>query len=286
MQRFEVQVKIVTPPFTKQAHLGLHFYETHFRHRYYDCVAEGVPDEDWLLFPDTRYEPTLALPLCGKNVALVGNGIVRGRGRLIDQHDVVIRLNFPYSWAQDPDEDGIRFTHWVGLAKNEVFFPATFHNPAVDMRLSDLTARLSALEALHCVSHHHVQAGFWRRAQQLGLAERTHLHWTAPVAFEFLERSTLGGNNAFLSAVTARNYDKNGWGGWYTWDTLLTGVRAAILVILGNPTSLRIFGLDFYSDSLRRPWELHDLALNRALLDHAISDARSRGIEVGLIDND
>ncbi|MCJ2071980.1 glycosyltransferase family 29 protein [Methylobacterium sp. J-030] len=269
----------------KNARLGLYFYECLFGNRYHDSDQEDVPDEDWLLLRDECYEQNFALPVSGKRVALVGNGVVRGRGRHIDEHDVVIRVNFPYSWAQDPKEDGRRFTHWVGLAKNEVLFPDNFLNPAPDMKLSDLSDRFSSLEGLHCISHHHLQVGFWRRAKQLGLVERTYIHWAAPVVFEFLERNSLGRVNGLLSAVTARNYHENGWGGWYTWDTLLTGVRAAICALSGNPATLHLYGLNFYAESQRRPWDLHNLALNRAILDHAMVDARARGIEVALIDN-
>jgi hypothetical protein len=78
---------------------------------------------------------------------------------------------------------------------------------------------------------------------ELGLKPRTHVHWAAPVVFEQLERSWLGRNGRFLSMITERNYHhESGYGGWYTWDTLLTGVRVAVFAALGQPSALHLFG--------------------------------------------
>lgn len=267
------------------ARLGLNLNIAHFGYNYIEHDSAQIADDDWLLFPDRNYNSTIRLPVAGKSVALVGNGQVRGLGALIDQHDVVIRVNFPYLWARDPAQDGLRITLWAGLAKNEVFAPQHFHNPPANLPLDDLTQELAKAEEFHCISHQHVQAGFWRRITDLGLKAKTHVHWAAPVVFEELERSELGRNGRFLSLITARNYNDSWYGGWYNWDTLLTGVRVAVFAALGEPVSLHLFGMNFYEDQLREPWDMHNLEINKTLMNDVFKYCSSKGIDAAVIDN-
>jgi len=268
------------------ARLGLNFNSIHFAYSYIGYDAPIIGDDDWLLFPDSFYDTSIELPVAGKSVALVGNGLVRGHGKLIDRHDVVIRINYPYLWARDPEHDGRRLTIWAGLGKNEVFVPQQFYNPPANLQLEDLTSELVQAEEFHCISHQHVQAGFWRKIMELGLKPRTHVHWAAPVVFEQLERSWLGRNGRFLSMITERNYHhESGYGGWYTWDTLLTGVRVAVFAALGQPSVLHLFGMNFYKDGLQVPWDMHKLEINKSLLDEMLKYCSIKGIDAAILEN-
>ncbi|KQV38581.1 hypothetical protein [Rhizobium sp. Root1204] len=267
----------------KLAELGTHFYKEHFGHQFVAADKESA-DTDWILFQDQFYD-TGPLPLAGKSVAIVGNGLVTGQGHFIDSHDAVVRINFPYLWRRDPIEDGVKITHWVGLGKNEVFSPDKFHNPETGLNLISLNDHLLQAESFHCISHHHVQSGFWADVQRLGLANKLHVHFAAPLVFELIEPTPFGRDRYILEWITSRRYLDTGYGGWYGWDTLFSGVRIALLAALSKPKSINIFGMNFYTDGYRQPWDMHELDINKEVLYKVGHICREIGISFEILQN-
>lgn len=266
-------------PTLSLSELGIEIYRRNFGSRYVSAFARDKGPTDSILFPDSFYS-SFRMPIEGKTVAIVGNGRVTGNGANIDAHDAVIRLNYPYNWAQDAAEDGLRFTHWVGLGKPEVFNPSEFHNPHESFHPVDLSDKLAKAESLHCISHQHVQAQFWHDIQNLDLRHKLHVHWAAPVVFNEIERTRYGEDESFLSLITSRAYLENGYGGWYTWDILFTGVRALLLAAISNPKKISIFGMNFFADGDRKPWDMHKHDLNIEAYRKIIWLARGDGVEV------
>ncbi len=265
------------------AESGTHFYKKHFGYRYSSVCSES-DDDDWLLFPAERYS-WAPLPLQGLDVAIVGNGVVIGQGDAIDSKDAIIRINYPYSWRACPMNDGERITHWAGLGKNEVFAPEKFENPGGLTFKEDQTKRLLQAQNFHCISHHHVQAGFWRTTQSLGISDRLFIHPAAPLIFDIIEPSPFGDDNYLLSWITERQYLQSGYGGWYGWDTLFTGVRVALLAALSMPKSINIYGMNFYTDGVREPWDMHKIDINREVLYKTGHISRQLGINFEIVQN-
>jgi hypothetical protein len=267
----------------KLAELGTHFYKEHFGHRFV-TVDQSSIDSDWLLFPDEFYD-TAPLPFAGKSVAIVGNGVVKGHGRAIDSHDVVVRMNFPYLWKCDPEEDGEKITHWAGLGKNEIFSPEKFHNPETSLKLTSLNEHLLKAESFHCISHHHIQSGFWSDIQRMGLADKLHVHFAAPLVFELIEPTPFGRDQNMLKWITGRRYLESGYGGWYGWDILFSGVRIALMAALSKPKSIDLFGMNFYTDGYRKPWDMHEMDINRDVLYKTGHICREIGIPFEILQN-
>lgn len=265
------------------AELGTNFYTRHFDCRYV-ALGDQTKATDLILFPDSFYSP-FRLPIEGKTVAIVGNGKVTGHGKFIDSHDVVIRMSYPYQWKQDQFHDGEKLTLWAGLGRREVFYPSAFHNPHDSFEPVSFIDPISRAESLHCISHHHVGAEFWEDITKLGLKEKLHVHWAAPVVFNEIETTPYGLNGHLLGWITARNYHKNGYGGWYNWDTLLSGVRITLLAAMSKPASINIFGMNFYQDGDRQPWDMHNIPLNVDVFEKTLYIARENGITTGIFDN-
>lgn len=271
-------INSLRPPLSL-AELGIETYRRNFGSRYVSAYARDKRPTDSILFPDNFYS-AFRLPVEGKTVAIVGNGKVNGYGENIDAHDVVVRLNYPYNWKQDPAEDGVRFTHWMGLGKFEVFHPSEFHNPHEEFKAVDLGERITEVESLHCISHQHVEARFWHEIQKRNLRHKFFVHWAAPVVFNEIEQTKFGTDQSFLTLITSRAYLENGYGGWYTWEILFTGVRAMLLAAMSNPKKISIFGMNFFTDGDRKPWDMHKENLNLEAYRKIIWLARHIGIEV------
>ena len=146
--------------------------------------------------------------------------------------------------------------------------------------LDDKTRHLSAAEQFHCMSHQHMQCGFWSKLQELGLSSKLRMHWAAPIVFQQLARSEFGNNSRFMSLITAKNYKENGYGGWHIWDNLLTGVKIAVFTILGRPSALHLFGMNFYTDGFGKCWDMHGIGFNLAVLEEVMALGRQKGIEI------
>ncbi len=263
---------------------GSHFYRAHFGHVItHSADPCRLPDE-WIIFPDDFYTP-FEMPIAGRSVAIVGNGHVTGRGRMIDEHDVVIRINYPYQWKRHARDDGEKLTIWAGLGKLEVFNPSVFQNPPDNFNLVDFKDAIAAAESLHCISHRHVQSGFWDMILALGLTSKFQVHWSSPVVFDAIEPTPYGADRFLLSWLTNRCYLENGYGGWYGWDVLLTGVKVLLMVGMSKPASINVFGMNFYNDGYREPWDMHQLSLNLEVFRKIIHVAREIGIPTEIIDN-
>lgn len=249
---------------SRKSDLGLNQNQRHFGYIYknYDEISN---EDQFLVFDDNFYK-CAPLPFEGKRVAIVGNGIVKGLGHFIDDHDIVVRLNYPYQWKRDPLNDGIRMTHWMGLAKNEVFNPALLGMDNLYYDPEIMNEELKQIKEFHCISHHHVQVGFFKKILDLRLADNFYVYFSTPMILDDIEKTIFGEDISLLSWITNRVYNRESYGGWFGWDILFTGVRTVLLAALSKPKSLSIFGMNFYEDNYKSPWEMHDISLNRKVL--------------------
>lgn len=270
------------PP-SRLAELGWHFFHSHFRQTPKDHLDPTRRAKDYLIFPDAFYKP-FELPVAGKSVAIVGNGIVTGHGEMIDDHEVVIRINYPYRWKRSPIDDGEKLTLWAGMAKTEVFDPLAFENPPEGFAGTDYTDAILTASSLHCISHKHVQSGFWDHIGRLDARSKLSVHWSAPVVFDEIESTPYGENAFLLSWLTNRCYLESGYGGWYGWDVLLTGVKVLLMAAISKPKALNIFGMNFYNDGYRQPWDMHQIDVNLEVFRKIIHIARENGIPTEIME--
>ncbi|WP_421358109.1 hypothetical protein [Agrobacterium rosae] len=261
------------------ATLGTEMYKRNFGSNYVHAFSRHKEPTDLVLFPDEWYSG-FKMPIDGKTVALVGNAKVTDSGRAIDLYDDVIRLNYPYNWRQHPTHDGKRLDIWAGLGKYEVWQPRDFHNQHSNFFAVDLAEKVSNARSIHCISHLHVDARFWAEINTRRLTDKFHIHWAAPVVFEEIEKTSFGYDSDFLSLITRRAYLETGYGGWPAWEILFTGVRTLLLVAMSNPKKIGIYGMNFFSDGERTPWDMHIMHLNIEAYTRIIWLAKAIGITV------
>jgi hypothetical protein len=221
----------------------------------------------------------------GLSVALVGNGSVKGRGREIDSHDIVIRVNAAYNWMRDAEEDGLRLDWWVGRGGMDMIEPERYLDPSHPRPAHSIRHEIRHCSKIISITHNNLEAGFVSFVLSQAEREKYLPLLSTPYVFDTLDREKeLVADCAFANIVFRKRYhhQNTSWGGLWSWDLLFTGVQACVLIAIGRPSHLSLYGFDFYSNTQYTPWDMHSMSDALAVLDRCTLFCKAVGIKFTL----
>jgi len=202
-----------------------------------------------ILVSDHRYG--MPRDLAGKKIAIVGNGLVKGCGPLIDSCDEVIRISTMRNWQQSADHDGLKTTIWAGHP-----WLVVHRGSAGDLRANPKFAELMNRQPrLWVISPFHTSVDSFRWLCEKQIIDRTIFNpsWTevyevACSKLDFAEIKRIFSISNRKDIIGFNNY-----------ELLLTGTRIILLLYLCGVSNINIFGTNLFNFSKKDVWFGHDI---------------------------
>lgn len=129
------------------------------------------------------------------------------------------------------------------------------------------------LQTIWCVTPFHISARFYNFLYEGGLLDRLTVSGSGTFFLDTMSANLPADIMRLLYAMPAQSEHPLP---QLHFDLMLTGVRTALLSVLAGAAEIGLFGFDFYSEGTKRPWEGHDVDIDRAILDDLVQYAHSK----------
>jgi hypothetical protein len=241
--------------------IGVAGYEKSFGLQFADEADLGpsthLDERSRIIVLDKRYG--LRGDLAGKRVALVGNGSVENCGRLIDDHDEVIRISAMGSWRRSVIHDGERVTIWAGHP-----WLVVHRNSLGEPEPISLFAELVAAGVqLWALSPFHISFDAYKWMSTEGLLDRLVV---APPPAVIYDIACTYLDAEEISQLFSIPPNRKHLVGIPHFDLLLTGTRLALLLELSGVKHLSLYGFGLFDMSTQNVWFGHDLQTDLRVL--------------------
>lgn len=202
-----------------------------------------------ILVSDHRYG--MPWDLAGKKIAIVGNGVVKGCGSLIDSCDEVIRISTMRNWQQSAEHDGLKTTIWAGHP-----WLVIHRGPTGDLIANPKFAQLMSQQPrLWAVSPFHTSVDSFRWLCEKQIIDRTIFNRSWADVYEVAcSKLDFDGIKRIFSFPERKDIV-----GLNNYELLLTGTRILLLLYLCGVSNLSIFGTNLFNFSKKDLWFGHDL---------------------------
>lgn len=265
----ERQKSIVPAKAFQQGPLGLASYQRSFNLQFIreSDVLEQRDSRIRVLVSNHRYG--MRWDLAGKSVAVVGNGLVRNCGSLIDECDEVIRISTMRNWLRAPEHDGTRTTIWAGhpwLVVSRMENGEIRANPSF-ARLAEEGTQLWA------TSPFHISLDSYKWLKNNGQLDRLLV---APSSAEIYEIACSLLESSIIEILFSIS-KKEGLIGFSRFELLLTGTRILMMLYMCGVKSIHVFGSNLFNFSRKDVWFGHDLNFDYRILMYLKRRIEERG---------
>jgi hypothetical protein len=192
--------------------------------------------------------------LCGKSVAVVGNGVVTGSGSTIDSHDEVIRISGMRSWRKSKQDDGVRTTLWSGHLAFVIDQQGA--NPTF-AELVEQGVPLWTLSPFHITC----DAFLWLRNRPV--APQVLVLPAAAVLFDVYHQHMSAIDMEVLFSIPPPRRQLTGLS---RYECLLTGTRLVLALEACGVSAISLYGFDLFANDEESVWFGHDLKVDLQVL--------------------